>query len=318
MSSTRFLKFYPSDWRGDPALSICSLAARGLWIEMICIMHEADPYGTLSFRGKPIGSELLARMASLPVGEVEQALAELREAGVFDVQKNGVIFSRKMKRARKMREKGEENARKRWDRTHKQLSENKGKKPNPNGIPNTPARARSRPRYQKPDEFSDAGASSNPSLFSDTDVSSNREHAGALSNGVGSAFDAFWRRYPHKVGKGAAEQAFAKAVKATPVATIMAGLERYAAKTDDRPWCNPTTFLNQRRWDDQPATPRAHGPPPGRWSVGDVAMRRLREMGDDDDDDSDFEDSFHQGDAQADAEKPRHVAAVAHKADRGD
>jgi hypothetical protein len=29
---------------------------------------------------------------------------------------------------------------------------------------------------------------------------------------------------------------------------------RYAAKTDDRPWCNPETWINQGRWEDRPAS----------------------------------------------------------------
>jgi hypothetical protein len=33
----------------------------------------------------------------------------------------------------------------------------------------------------------------------------------------------------------------------------MAGLEKYIAKTDDRPWCNPATWIHQDRWNDQPA-----------------------------------------------------------------
>lgn len=68
-------------------------------------------------------------------------------------------------------------------------------------------------------------------------------------------FDEFWQAYPHKVGKGDARKAFAKAIKRTSIDNLMAGLDRYASKTDDRPWCNPSTWLNQDRWDDEPATP---------------------------------------------------------------
>ena len=319
MSSTRFLKFYPSDWRGDPGLRICSIAARGLWIDMITLMHDAEPYGTLTINGKAIEPAALATLLNLPEAQVVTLIEELRRNGVFSTQKNGVIFSRKMKRDRKMREKGKENAMKRWGATPKQTTEKPQQKDHPNGDPITPARAPSRPRYQIPDkEFSDAGASSNPSLFSG-ELPSNREHGHGRVNG--KAFASFWQLYPHKVGKANAQKAFAKAVKAAPVENIMAGLKRYARKTDDRPWCNPATFLNQQRWEDQPAVtpPRGQGPPPGRWSVGDVAMRRLREMEEnDDDDDSDINKGFRQGDAQADAEKPRHVASTAVKIDRRD
>jgi hypothetical protein len=42
---------------------------------------------------------------------------------------------------------------------------------------------------------------------------------------------------------------------------MMIGLEAYVDKTDDRPWCNPATWLNEGRWDDQPAAkPQSRDP----------------------------------------------------------
>ncbi len=74
------------------------------------------------------------------------------------------------------------------------------------------------------------------------------------------AFEQFWEVYPHKVGKRAAREKFAAALRRTDFETLMAGLARYVAKTDDRPWCNPAVWLNQDRWEDQPAEPvRANG-----------------------------------------------------------
>lgn len=77
-------------------------------------------------------------------------------------------------------------------------------------------------------------------------------------------FERFWALYPNKVGKRDAEKAFAKARSRASFEAIMDGLGRYVAKIDDRPWCNPTTFLNQDRWEDQPAASpsrAATGPP---------------------------------------------------------
>ena len=68
----------------------------------------------------------------------------------------------------------------------------------------------------------------------------------------GDAFARFWGAWPNKVGKPAAERAFKKV--AGEIDAILAGIERYVAnKPCDRPWLNPATFLNQRRWEDQPA-----------------------------------------------------------------
>jgi hypothetical protein len=55
-----WMKFYPSDWRSDPALRSCTIAARGLWIEMMAIMHEAEPYGSLLVKGKRVDKKQLA------------------------------------------------------------------------------------------------------------------------------------------------------------------------------------------------------------------------------------------------------------------
>lgn len=89
-------QFYPADWRKDPALAPCSLAARGLWIEMMCIAHESDSYGTLSVNGKALTAAQLARMVGESPRLVDKLLAELEEAGVFSRNENGAIFSRRM------------------------------------------------------------------------------------------------------------------------------------------------------------------------------------------------------------------------------
>lgn len=71
-------------------------------------------------------------------------------------------------------------------------------------------------------------------------------------------FDDWYSAYPHKVGKGAARTAFAKARKIAGLPTLKAGLAAYVrTKPPDRAWCNPATWLNQERWTDQPdETPR--------------------------------------------------------------
>ncbi|CCD29917.1 hypothetical protein CAGGBEG34_330012 [Candidatus Glomeribacter gigasporarum BEG34] len=89
-------QFYPADWRKDSALQSCSIAARGLWIEMMCIMHECEPYGYLSINGHAMNAAQLARL----VGESEKAikglLGELENAGVFSRTETGCIYSRRM------------------------------------------------------------------------------------------------------------------------------------------------------------------------------------------------------------------------------
>ena len=89
-------QFYPADWRKDPALSACSLAARGLWIELVCIAHEADRYGHLSINDKPMTNQQIARMVGESPATVGKLVAELESAGVFSRAEDGSIYSRRM------------------------------------------------------------------------------------------------------------------------------------------------------------------------------------------------------------------------------
>jgi len=66
-------------------------------------------------------------------------------------------------------------------------------------------------------------------------------------------FDRFWQAYPNKIGIAKARTAFSKALGSVTFDVLMDGLTRYVSKTDDRQWCNPTTWLNQARWADVPA-----------------------------------------------------------------
>jgi len=110
MSKQPWMKFYPADWRADPAIKVTSLAARGLWIEMLALMHEADPRGSLLVKGKIVSPLMLAALVGSDEITVSSLLQELEENGVYSRKKNGVIYSRRMEldenKARKNRENG--------------------------------------------------------------------------------------------------------------------------------------------------------------------------------------------------------------------
>jgi hypothetical protein len=93
-----WMKFYPSDWRADPALRSCTIAARGLWVEMLCIMHEATPYGSLLINGARIDKKRLAALAGILEKECTLLLLELEGFGVFSRDDDGTIYSRRMRR----------------------------------------------------------------------------------------------------------------------------------------------------------------------------------------------------------------------------
>jgi biotin operon repressor len=94
-----FIKFFPRDWMGDERVRLCSVAARGLWIDMLCLMHSAHRRGYLqTATGSPLPLEQIARMAGCSTDEVTRLLSELKDAGVYDCSGNGTIYSRRMVR----------------------------------------------------------------------------------------------------------------------------------------------------------------------------------------------------------------------------
>ncbi|TWB61674.1 hypothetical protein FBZ98_1011019 [Rhizobium sp. ERR 922] len=116
-------------------------------------------------------------------------------------------------------------------------------------------------------ESNDGDALSSPSGSSPKPLSPNPHQSIPPSPPKGGSspagFDDFWSIYPNKVGKRDAEKSFARALSRATLPEIINGLRRYVAKTDDRPWCNPATWLNQDRWTDAPAAPvpRQQAPP---------------------------------------------------------
>ena len=108
MSARRpWFKFYPADWQGDEKLRVCSGAARNLWLECMCIMHRADPYGHLVVHGRPVTDSQLAVLAGIPPDQVPALMAELETAGVSSRNRAGVLYSRRMTRDAKRSKDGD-------------------------------------------------------------------------------------------------------------------------------------------------------------------------------------------------------------------
>lgn len=97
-------QFYPSDWRRDAALQSCSVSARGLWIELMCVMHDCEPYGVLSVNGKPMSIAQIARLVGEHEKVVGRLLTELEDAGVCSRDDQGRLFSRRMVKDEGVRE----------------------------------------------------------------------------------------------------------------------------------------------------------------------------------------------------------------------
>ncbi|MFA5321984.1 MAG: hypothetical protein WC373_04865 [Smithella sp.] len=90
MSKLPFIKFYPGDWLKDPQLSFCAPATRGVWIDLICAMHELGRVGELCGT-----AEQLARVTRCQPADFVQAITDLQTTGAADVtNRNGEITVR--------------------------------------------------------------------------------------------------------------------------------------------------------------------------------------------------------------------------------
>lgn len=98
MTANPWDKFYWNDWENDPALKLCSLAAQGLWMRMLCICAKADPKGYLLVAGQPLSPADLASLVGKGEGDVETHLSELTSKGVLSLDRKSRIYSRRMVR----------------------------------------------------------------------------------------------------------------------------------------------------------------------------------------------------------------------------
>lgn len=106
-----FIKFYGTAWRADAGLRLCSEATRGVWIDCLTLMMEADPYGHLVIEGNAAQPDDIAKLTSSKPQTVARALAELKRRGVCGVTVDGVIYSRRMVRDRQKLEEAKDNGR---------------------------------------------------------------------------------------------------------------------------------------------------------------------------------------------------------------
>lgn len=112
MSGTVWTKFYWGDWLSDTGLRRCSLAARGLWIDLLCHMAQHDPIGILAVQGEALSISDVARMAGVSETDASTLISELERNGVFSRDRKGRIYSRRMTRDAKRSAEGQKNGKK--------------------------------------------------------------------------------------------------------------------------------------------------------------------------------------------------------------
>ena len=145
MATKPWMKIYLAD-RRELARGAVSMAARGFWVECLCIMHAAEPYGHLVHNGYMIDCRTLAKMTGGDYRRVDAMLDELTNAGIFSVTSDGIVFSARMVADAKKSEVGRVSVAKRHTAAYTDRYANVGGNPLKTGnLPNrSPNRSPSR------------------------------------------------------------------------------------------------------------------------------------------------------------------------------
>jgi hypothetical protein len=114
-------QFYPDDWMGSiEDLRLCSPAAKGVWMDFICMMHKSPKKGALlTAKGRQYTVPELAGICTFNDAKLMQDLiSELADKEVFSRLEDGTIICRrvfyKAEREEEIRQKRIDAANKRW------------------------------------------------------------------------------------------------------------------------------------------------------------------------------------------------------------
>lgn len=218
------MQFYPADWRKDPAVQALGYFERGVWFEMLCLMHESSERGVLLLNGMPMPEEALSNALGLDNQTLNTCITKLVTYGVVKRRDDdGALFSKRMV------------ADERLCQMRRECGKLGG---NPNLV--------------KQNKTSGVKQIKPPSIPSSSSDKTKRD---ARTSALDERFDRFWTEYPKKVGKEAARKAWLK-MKPDIDAVLKALLwqkESEQWKKDGGQYVpNPSTYLNQGRWQDEP------------------------------------------------------------------
>jgi len=98
-------QFYPGDWMKDPCVRRLSHRAKGVLIDILCLMHESEERGVLATGGVPWSDEDIALAVGGDKAETLAATLELTFKGTLGRTLEGALCSRRMVRDEEKRQK---------------------------------------------------------------------------------------------------------------------------------------------------------------------------------------------------------------------
>jgi len=136
-------QWYWGDWFSAFDVRLCSLEARGLWIDMLGIMFQSEVRGTLTINGKKVNSKTMAKIVGESEIKITKLWQKLEAKKVFSRLEDGTIICRRMYRESTKKEglskirseAGKKGAEKRWQQDSKDKAKIAPSSSTPSSIP---------------------------------------------------------------------------------------------------------------------------------------------------------------------------------------
>lgn len=286
-----YIPLYVQDFLCDEQLRECSAESVGVYIMLMCVMHKSKHYGQIllkqnawqnekfandfaiaksmaksEFCHKQISDFAIKIAKHLPfdVDTIVRALEELIAKEVLTMEEN-CLYQKRMVKDNELSETraaaGKAGADAKWGKDFAKAKAMAKKeichdichsKTDGKTIANTEIEIETEDHISTySDVVSNKDSTTTNQVVTDTLKKSSLQD---------ERFAEFWKAYPKKQGKGAAETAWKKAkVTAELHGVILAALEKVKGSEqwraeNGRFIPNPATWLNQRRWEDEPQT----------------------------------------------------------------
>jgi hypothetical protein len=96
MTAMPWGKFFWADWLADPGLRACTAAARGMWMDLLCVAATHEPPGYVAIAGRAMTLDEIARLSGIETAVADHLLNELKSKNVCSRTMDGTLYSRRM------------------------------------------------------------------------------------------------------------------------------------------------------------------------------------------------------------------------------
>jgi len=102
LANQPYFPFFPKDWMSDQKLKLASPQSHGIYIQVMCLMHEGKPYGSILYPQKFHQNtdqilnfcSLISRLSCFSESQVEAGLRELLDAEILLIRGNFLVCKR--------------------------------------------------------------------------------------------------------------------------------------------------------------------------------------------------------------------------------